>query len=61
MIIERRKTPRESVKPKQVPVCKVEKIGNYGLYFAYKKGDTRPAPGTNYLNAWLNWCKRFVK
>lgn len=42
-----------------IPVCKVNQIGPYGLYFAYNAADHRPAPGTNYLYAWLHWCRKF--
>jgi hypothetical protein len=62
MIAEQRQTPRlvPVQKACRVPVCRVEQIGPYGLYFAYNGSDNRPAPGTNYLYAWLNWCSKFI-
>jgi len=40
-----------------IPICKIEQIGPYGLFFAYRKGDTRPAPGTNYLDCMTGWSR----
>lgn len=63
MLIERRQTPRNEPKLTDtsscVPICRIEQIGPYGLFFAYRKDGTRPAPGTNYLHAWLHWTWKY--
>lgn len=73
MIVERRTdlqfTPypndRREIKPvsqstgRKIPACRIIK-GPFGIYFAYRKDDTRPAPGTNYMHAWETWCRRFI-
>lgn len=55
MLIERRQELRLVPRPKRIPYCKVEKIGNYGLFFARVDGFPRVAPGTNYLHAMMAW------